>query len=209
MEIKNFGAKKFGSEIVAFDVLENLSNIDCYDFIVVEKKIPDGNGNGSFTVSIINSNQQQLSLPNGWSIKEIRGGWNWNPYWVVLNLTDKYDIDIKVTIYDRNSPGADERVLINALEKLLYISNEFDNSYELDLVENNHVLSELKTYDSNGSLQAFQNYRKFIKQYWDSYQQYIQNPVYQRNVKDKHKDIITKNVFNIVNNLLQFEIVEQ
>ena len=208
MEIKIFGTKKIGNEIVAFNRLDNLSNIEGYDFIVVEKKFPDGNGNGSFTVSIIDSNQLPMSLPNGWSIKELRGGWNWSPYWVSIHLTDKYDVDIKVTIDDRNSDGADERVLLNTLEKLIYVSTNFDNSSEFDLVENNPVLSNLKAYGCNGSLQTFQSYRTFIKQYWNSYTQFVKNPMCQRNVSEKHKDIIAENIYNMFNNLLQFEIDE-
>lgn len=209
MEIKNFGVKTFGYEIVAFDVLEDVSNISGYNFVIIEKKFHDGNGNGSLTVSIFNSSQLPMSLTNGWSIEEIRGGWNWNSYWVDIHLTDKYDAKITVTIDDRNSNGADERVLLKTFEKLICISNNFDNSCELDLVENNHVLSNLKAYGSNGSLQAFQNHRNYIKPYWDSYLRYVKNPEYQKNVKEKHKGIITKNICEIVENLLQFDIVEQ
>ena len=52
---------------------------------------PDNYGNGRIDVSIQQSNEQSLELHNGWSVKRIYAGWDWNRYRTYIDLIDSFD----------------------------------------------------------------------------------------------------------------------
>lgn len=211
MEINIYGAKRFGNEIIVFEEASSSSKYSEYDYIVIHNTRPDGRGNGSHDIKILHGDQSELSLPNGWKINEIRGGWSWGGKSVWLNISDQYEIERNLYIPYSNQDSLEELAL-NVLKKIIYITENFQNSFELLLTEcrtEKYRSIDFSYIDDEGDIKKFEKNREKVLEFWSIYSQYINNPVYRKNISIEHLKQIENNVCKMMNRLMNFKFTEE
>ena len=203
MHINNYGIKLFGGQVISIECVENLSALSSYDIVMIAQVKPDKYGNGRIGVSIQQSNEQPLELPNGWSIKRIYAGWDWNRYRTHIDMMDSFSLEHSITTeyYKSEIDGYDD-MMIKILDQIIEHSNNYNNVVEHDLVN-----TKLTTSKSKGTEE--EKYKQSIRRYWETYTKFVENPIYQANISDKNREKIYSNINKIVKKLLDYTKLQE
>ena len=172
MKIKVFGANRFGQEIIEFETVNDSSTYNQFDYIIIQNTKSDGHGNGSFDMTISCGDQSNVSWAKGWKINEIRGVWDWIGKRVYVTIEFRY------TSYSKSDTL--KEVAYDVLKKMVHITENYENSVELLLVEGrkeNYDEINFKRINGEGDIDDFEKNRKKVLEYWSTYSQYVNNPV--------------------------------
>ena len=204
MHINNYGIKLFGNRVISIECVEDLSALYSFDIVMVAQVKPDNYGNGRIDVSIQQSNEQSLELHNGWSVKRIYAGWDWNRYRTYIDLIDSFGIECSInTEYYKSGIDGFDDMMIKIVNQIIELSSNYNNVVEHDLVNTKITASKYK-----GTAEEYEKYKQSIRQYWETYTKFVENPIYQANTSDKNREKINANIHTIVDKLLNYTIVE-
>jgi len=185
MEIINYGVKFFGTEIVAFDTLEDMNAKNGYDWLVICKRNPDNYGNGYYTVSLFDVNKKlPIEMAGSWKLKDIYGYWDWNNDRLRLSFVDANGKECSLCRNFRKEKLVD--ILIIGIETILNIGKHYTNALECELILWNTLWGD-GYYD---------------KAYWEACEEFAHNPIYQRQVSEEHKEQIQKEIYTRVDGFL-------
>ena len=211
MEINIFGAKRFGQEIITFEEVDSSSNYGLYDYIIIQYLRPDGRGNGSYDMKILNGDQSKVLWAKGWNIMQIRGGWSWGGKHAYITIIDPFEIKREFR-FNYSNQDTMEEVAHNVLMKLIDITENFENSFELLLAEcrtENFLKIDFQYINEKGNIKDFEENREKVLQYWSIYSQYINNPVYRKNISIDHIKLIENNAAKMLSRLINFQFIDK
>ena len=211
MEINIFGAKRFGQEIITFEEVDSSSNYGLYDYIIIQNLRPDGRGNGSYDMKILNGDQSKVLWAKGWNIMQIRGGWSWGGKHAYITIIDPFEIKREFR-FNYSNQDTMEEVAHNVLMKLIDITENFENSFELLLAEcrtENFLKIDFQYINEKGNIKDFEENREKVLQYWSIYSQYINNPVYRKNISIDHIKLIENNAAKMLSRLINFQFIDK
>lgn len=211
MEINLFGAKRFGQELIAFEAANDPSKYNQYNYIIIQNTRPDGKGNGSFDMKILNGDQGHVSWAKGWKVNEIYGLWSWTNKIVYVNIIDPFEIRRELRFVYSNRDSLEE-VAHSLLKDLINICENFENSFELLLAkgrDENYNEISFEYVKGEGSVEEFEKNRQKVLEFWSIYSQYINNPIYRRNVSLEHIKLIEDNLYKMTSRLINFIFKEE
>ena len=105
-----------------------------------------------------------------------------------------------------------EEVAHNVLMKLIDITENFENSFELLLAEcraENFLKIDFQYINEKGNIKDFEENREKVLQYWSIYSQYINNPVYRKNISIDHIKLIENNAAKMLSRLINFQFIDK
>ena len=199
----------FGDEVVACNKIQDLSELSNYHYIITQTNYPDQYGNGSFVMSIHTTNEKTVQLTNGWTLKKTHGGWDWNSYWVHIDLEDSKGLMIQVTLRYPNPKKCEttsKRSILDTLKKILEVGTNYTNTLEYNLLCEEEV-AYIKHYQTKGDLLTYNKLRNWVNKFFDIYTKCLNDPTY-HNITERHQNIIQGNVISAISKLLNYQIEE-
>lgn len=182
MEIIKYGINFWGTEIVAFETLEDINAITEYDWVLICKRNPDKYGNGSYIVTIFDAHQQlPIKMNGGWKLSDMHGYWDWNNHYLTLYLIDGNGTECNLCRNFGKRPTLTD-ILIEGIETILDIGQHYTNVLECQLILLNTPWGT--------------KYKD--EEYWNICAEYVHNPIYQRQVSEEQKEQIQKEIYTRV-----------
>lgn len=192
-----FGIIKFGDKFVKAEQTDFSADPQNFQCLCVIDNNPDNYGNGSFSLQFFNGKKQDYILPNGWRIVNARGGWDWNNYRVRISLKDQFDLETEINLPYRNSGNVAMRAILEAISHIEEVARNYSSALVFELAENHPAIK-----DANCGMEieqsTYNSLTHSLKSYWKIYKQFIENPVYQREMSIESRDLIAKNICQMV-----------
>ena len=203
-----YGIVQFGDKYVQAEKIEFDADISKYNYLCIYDRRPDAYGNGSFDILLFDNERKPITFENGWTVNEIKGGWNWNEFQVYISITDQFGVKTQIELEYSTHNLFINKIILGVFKKLVVISKQYTSVLEYELTEGHNAIKLTKHLSMEMDKAKKVEITNTLNKYLEKYKQYIENPVYQSKASIANKDTIAKNLCRMMDILLNAVIQE-